>query len=541
MASILGGLVAGAVGKVVKDVADKATGGKVTETVNKVTVSTGKGKDNDKGSGSSSGMSSSSAASGGSGGKSYPNGYTTKYTGGNAALDAKLADLSSRYSAARERALAGDESAVKEMRDINDWANQARNEAGYAAEYAYDDIENIKKQIGYSSGGGSAGGSSGGTISGSASGTTGTGVNDYSDYIEEMNRAQQEAALAELRAAYEKNLAGMDRTQQSISPTYQAARNQAAGNAARQQQAFNEYAAAYGLNSGAAGQAQLAMSNALQGNLSDIDTAEADALSDLELQRSQTEIDYNNAIAQAKAEGNYQLAQQLYTEKVRVDEALREQMAQAAQQQLAQQQLAAQQSQQSWENQFAMDKYQSGLEQSTKDQMAAYGWSFLETGAMPSQDMLNAMGITEEDAQNYIYTLQSKANTKKYSSGGGGTSGTSGGLTLANAKAAAESGYFGDEVLNVLRKNGYSDGMLTAMYGYEPTSYGSETGGPLSTASSGYRNLLTRISALEDSGGGALQQIAYQIEQARQSGQITRAEAERLFAQYGLNTGVGAL
>ena len=159
------------------------------------------------------------------------------------------------------------------------------------------------------------------------------------------------------------------------------------------------------------------------------------------------------------------------------DEVLREQMAQAAQQQLAQQQLAAQQSQQSWENQFAMDKYQSGLEQSTKDQMAAYGWSFLETGAMPSQDMLNAMGITEEDAQNYIYTLQSKANTKKYSSGGGGTSGTSGGLTLANAKAAAESGYFGDEVLNVLRKNGYSDGMLTAMYGYEPTSYGSETGG----------------------------------------------------------------
>lgn len=477
MASILGGLVAGAVGKVVKDVADKATGGKVTEAVNKVTVSTGKGKDKDKGSGSSGSTSSSSAASGGSGGKSYPNGYTTKYTGGNAALDAKLADLSSRYSAARERALAGDESAVKEMRDINDWANQARNEAGYAAEYAYDDIENIKKQIGYSSGGGSAGGSSGGTISGSISGTTGTGVNDYSDYIEEMNRAQQEAALAELRAAYEKNLAGMDRTQQSISPTYQAARNQAAGNAARQQQAFNEYAAAYGLNSGAAGQAQLAMSNALQGNLSDIDTAEADALSDLELQRSQTEIDYNNAIAQAKAEGNYQLAQQLYTEKVRVDEALREQMAQAAQQQLAQQQLAAQQSQQSWENQFAMDKYQSGLEQSTKDQMAAYGWSFLETGAMPSQDMLNAMGITEEDAKNYIYTLQSKANIKKYSSRSGGTSGTSGGLTLANAKAAAESGYFGDEVLDVLRKNGYSDGMLTAIYGYEPTSYGSETGG----------------------------------------------------------------
>ncbi len=474
MASILGGLVAGAVGKVVKDVADKATGGKVTEAVNKVTVSTGKGKDKDKGSGSSGSTSSSSAASGGSGGKSYPNGYTTQYTGGNAALDAKLADLSSRYSAARERALAGDESAVKEMRDINDWANQARNEAGYAAEYAYDDIENIKKQIGYSSGGGSAGGSSGGTISGSASGTTGTGVNDYSDYIEEMNRAQQEAALAELRAAYEKNLAGMDRTQQSISPTYQAARNQAAGNAARQQQAFNEYAAAYGLNSGAAGQAQLAMSNALQGNLSDIDTAEADALSDLELQRSQTEIDYNNAIAQAKAEGNYQLAQQLYTEKVRVDEALREQMAQAAQQQLAQQQLAAQQSQQSWENQFAMDKYQSGLEQQDYQNMLALAQEMAAYGDFSGYQALGIDTSTME--QRYAQELEAD-NAKKYSSRSGGTSGTSGGMTLTTAKAAAESGYFGDEVLDVLRKNGYSDGMLTAMYGYEPTSYGSETGG----------------------------------------------------------------
>lgn len=471
MASILGGLVAGAVGKVVKDVADKATGGKVTETVNKVTVSTGKGKDKDKGSGSSGSTSSSSAASGG---KSYPNGYTTKYTGGNAALDDKLADLSSRYNAARDRALAGDQDAIKEMRDINDWANQARNEAGYAAEYAYDDIENIKKQIGYSSGGGSAGGSSGGTISGSASGTTGTGVNDYSDYIEEMNRAQQEAALAELRAAYEKNLAGMNRTQQSISPTYQAARNQAAGNAARQQQAFNEYAAAYGLNSGAAGQAQLAMSNALQGNLSDIDTAEADALSDLELQRSQTEIDYNNAIAQAKAEGNYQLAQQLYTEKVRVDEALREQMAQAAQQQLAQQQLAAQQSQQSWENQFAMDKYQSGLEQQDYQNMLALAQEMAAYGDFSGYQALGIDTSTME--QRYAQELEAD-NAKKYSSRSGGTSGTSGGMTLTTAKAAAESGYFGDEVLNVLRKNGYSDGMLTAMYGYEPTSYGSEMGG----------------------------------------------------------------
>lgn len=117
------------------------------------------------------------------------------------------------------------------MRNLNDWANQYRNQYGYAAEYAEDDLERRKgsdqllRWLGRCSGSSSGGGT----------GASAGGVNDYSEYIEEMNRAQQEAALAELRAAYEKNLAGLDRTQQSISPTYQAARNQAAGNAARQQ------------------------------------------------------------------------------------------------------------------------------------------------------------------------------------------------------------------------------------------------------------------------------------------------------------------
>lgn len=85
-----------------------------------------------------------------------------------------------------------------------------------------------------------------------------------------------------------------------------------------------------------------------------------------------------------------------------------------------------------------------------------------------------ALGIdTSTMEQRYAQELEAD-NAKKYSSG---TPGSPGVLTLANAKAAAESGYFGDEVLDVLRKNGYSDGMLTAIYVYEPTSYGSETGG----------------------------------------------------------------
>lgn len=412
MASILAGLAtAAATAKAVKELADKATGGKVSGTVSRITGGGSAREERETQGGGTATIRSTPTTNG------YPDGpYTQKYTGGNAELDAKLADLGRRYNAARDRALAGDKSAVTEMRNLNDWANQYRNQYGYAAEYAEDDLSAVKGQINY------YGGSGSGRRSGGGTGASSGGVNDYSEYIEEMNRAQQEAALAELRAAYEKNLAGMDRTQQSISPTYQAARNQAAGNAARQQQAFNEYAAAYGLNSGTAGQAQLAMSNALQGNLSGIDTAEANALSDLELQRSQTEIDYNNAIAQAKAEGNYQLAQQLYTEKVRVDEALQAQIAQAAQNELARQQMAMQQSQQDWENQFALDKYNTGLEQQDYQNMLAMAQEMAKYGDFSGYQ---ALGIDPSTMEQRYAQEQAAANAKRYSGGGSGGSGGS--------------------------------------------------------------------------------------------------------------------
>lgn len=530
MASILAGLAtAAATAKAVKELADKATGGKASGTVSRVTGGGSAREERETQGGGTTTIRSTPTTNG------YPDGpYTQKYTGGNAELDAKLADLGQRYNAARDRALAGDKSAITEMRNLNDWANQYRNQYGYAAEYAEDDLSAVKGQINY------YGGSGSGSLPRGGAGASAGGVNDYSEYIEEMNRAQQEAALAELRAAYEKNLAGMDRTQQSISPTYQAARNQAAGNAARQQQAFNEYAAAYGLNSGTAGQAQLAMSNALQGNLSGIDTAEANALSDLELQRSQTEIDYNNAIAQAKAEGNYQLAQQLYTEKVRVDEALQAQIAQAAQNELARQQMAMQQSQQDWENQFALDKYNTGLEQSAKDQMAAYGWSFLETGAMPSQDMLDAMGITAEDARNYIYTLQSKANAKRYS--GGGTTPGSGkdkpSMSLSTAKLYANNGIWDDAVLDVFHKNGYTDALLTAEYGYDPyaSPFKDATGNARFEASgvqfsdAEYADFQYQVGMTRDDQG----RLAM-IQDAYKEKKITEAQANALLKQYGLS------
>lgn len=260
------------------------------------------------------------------------------YTGGIPALDAALQTWSDRYYAARA---AGDAAG---MRNANDEANKLRNQYGYAAEFATEDIAKIANQNKNGAGGGGNGGTWQNTwqqgSGGSLSGLSGMdryqaaqleGPTDYSAYIEAMNKAQQEAALSQLKAAYDKNVAALDRAEADIAPKYQEARNQTAGSSELAKRQFAEYAAAQGLNSGAGAQAELARQNTLQGNLNQLNRGEADALADLALQRSQAESDYNNAIAKARADGNYTLASQLYQEKVRLDEALRQMQIQQAQ------------------------------------------------------------------------------------------------------------------------------------------------------------------------------------------------------------------
>ena len=307
----------------------------------------GKGSSTTSKNTSSSSISSSGSSGGSSGGVSggsYANAsndyLSQKYTGGIPELDAALKTWSDRYFAARE---AGD---AVGMRNANDEANKLRNQYGYAAEFATEDIAKIANQNKNGAGGAFAGGSgdtwqswqqgSGGSLSGVSGMDKYQAAQlekptDYSEYIEAMNKAQQEAALSQLKAAYDKNVAAMDRAEADIAPKYQDARNQTAGSSELAKRQFAEYAAAQGLNSGAGAQAELARQNTLQGNLNQLNRGEADALADLALQRSQAESDYNNAIAKAQADGDYALASQLYQEKVRLDEALREMQIQQAQ------------------------------------------------------------------------------------------------------------------------------------------------------------------------------------------------------------------
>ena len=149
-----------------------------------------------------------------------------------------------------------------------------------------------------------------------------TQVEDYSPYLVQMHKAKKQAALAELKAAYENNVAKLDRAENGLAEGYQTARNEAAGVHEQQRRNFSQLAAANGLNSGAAGQAELARSVTLQNNLNDIGAAEASAVADLALKRAEAENEYNAAIAQAEYTGEHDLMAALYKEKVRVQEAL---------------------------------------------------------------------------------------------------------------------------------------------------------------------------------------------------------------------------
>lgn len=153
------------------------------------------------------------------------------------------------------------------------------------------------------------------------------GVTDLSDYLRQQQQAATEAALAALKGAYDKNSLLYSHQRSQLSPLYDAQRNQLASDVARARRAYDERALSSGLNTGTAGQADLARSSVMQQGMADIGQAEADALAEIDLARAQLQAEYENAIAQKKAEDGAALLEQLYKEAVRQDNA---RMSQAA-------------------------------------------------------------------------------------------------------------------------------------------------------------------------------------------------------------------
>ena len=171
-------------------------------------------------------------------------------------------------------------------------------------------------------------------------------------YINDMYAKQMEAQKAALRSAYEQNVNTLNQAAQKIPQQYQAARNEVAGQGEVQRQAFNEYASASGLGSGAQAQARLAIGGQTQRGLADITRAETNALQDIENQRVQLETTYRNQVQQAIANGDLEKAKALYQEFVRLDEAAQERARYLQQYEFSREQW--QQSQQNAEQQRAL-------------------------------------------------------------------------------------------------------------------------------------------------------------------------------------------
>lgn len=142
-------------------------------------------------------------------------------------------------------------------------------------------------------------------------------IGDGNDYLKELYAKKVAAELAALKSAYEKNTATLDANRAQIAPVYDIARNSAANQNALSRGAFQEMAVANGLNTGTTGQAALAQDVVLQQNLSQIDREQAEKTAAIDLQRSQLDTEYRNAIAKAEATGDAELANALYEEYVR--------------------------------------------------------------------------------------------------------------------------------------------------------------------------------------------------------------------------------
>lgn len=159
----------------------------------------------------------------------------------------------------------------------------------------------------------------GGTPASNFTAQTGTSfdIGDGSDYLKELYAKKVAAELAALKSAYERNTATLDASRAQIAPVYDIARNSAANQNALSRGAFQEMAVANGLNTGTTGQAALAQDVVLQQNLSQIDREQAEKTAAIDLQRSQLDTEYRNAIAKAEATGDAELANALYEEYVR--------------------------------------------------------------------------------------------------------------------------------------------------------------------------------------------------------------------------------
>ena len=302
---------------------------------------------------------------------------------------------------------------------------------------------------------------------------------DLTEYLRQQKAAEVEAALAGLKGAYEKSMAGYRDTASRIPEYYQNQKNQAAGASAVNQANFNEIAAAQGLNSGAFGQAALSRGNALAANLTALGQSQANAQKDVELQMAQLTAEYQSAIAKAQADGNAELARSLYNELVRVQNLVRSDYQYDVETAFRQAQFDADRADKAFNQDLQTQQWQASRDNAAKaaqDDATQQVINWFELGYDASgipQELIAASGLTPEMLSYYNYLYNPNAaytGAPGITSASGITGGyTGGGITgggVTSGGGGWPSGYTAEQIAAVQRYlGGESAGLNPSLFG----------------------------------------------------------------------------
>lgn len=131
-------------------------------------------------------------------------------------------------------------------------------------------------------------------------------------YINDIYDRQKESTLRTLKSAYDSNVSSIDTAKKALDTNSYEAKREAAGDAAITRQRLNEAFAANGLNTGAVGQANLALLNQKAANLNKIDLAKQQAQQEYDAQKAALMQTYQAEVKSAIQQNDADRAKALY-------------------------------------------------------------------------------------------------------------------------------------------------------------------------------------------------------------------------------------
>jgi len=300
------------------------------------------------------------------------------------------------------------------------------------------------------------------------------------ELLRQQKAAELEASLSNLANAYQQNMNGYNQQAALLPQTYSDARNAAAAQNAQAGREFDERALAMGLSSGARGQAQLSRSAAYQNAMTQIDQQQANAQSDIDLAKNNLTTNYNNTVANARAQNSAQLTDALYNELVRQEEQQRSDLQRAQQYQLQLAQLAQGVGDYSLLNQLgintsAYEQQQASLAAQAAAETAAYKPTFTQaqvlsaaqnaakTGEQLTGNLLRDFNYYQYGDPNYG-TGDTSAAVSALTGNGTPTTSTGGGKTVDELAREVIAGKWGNgtDRKNALAAAGYDAAAVQA-------------------------------------------------------------------------------